>query len=348
MPEENYNFNIQDWWKQLDLIWKKILKKALDINHNPDINELKEILKIESVDCENTSIISLEPLQYLTKLRKLNCSRTEIISLEKIRNLTLIDELNCSGTKIKNIEPISKFSNLWILKCFNTPIINLQGMEELYSLEYFYCSDTMIEDVEPLRNLTKLKLVDCSNTRLKTDEPLRHLKDYKNIVKVYNTDYSNVKEFDPNNKDELFEEAARLIVQHQQGSTSLLQRKLKLGYNRAVRIIDQLEIAGIVGPFEGSKAREVKVKNELELERYLKYLEDGILITSVPEIVKVENVTNIESEIDSSKVLENESEENLFSNENNFIKKRDNYLVLAIIVLITIFIFALLKVFELI
>ncbi len=77
------------------------------------------------------------------------------------------------------------------------------------------------------------------------------------------------KEFDPNNKDELFEEAARLIVQHQQGSTSLLQRKLKLGYNRAGRIIDQLESAGIVGPFEGSKAREVRIKTEFELEQFL-------------------------------------------------------------------------------
>jgi len=78
------------------------------------------------------------------------------------------------------------------------------------------------------------------------------------------------KEFDPNERDELFEEAARLVVQYQHGSTSLLQRKLKLGYNRAGRIIDQLEAVGIVGPFEGSKAREVKVKTEMELEQYLK------------------------------------------------------------------------------
>ena len=79
-------------------------------------------------------------------------------------------------------------------------------------------------------------------------------------------------DFDPNQRDELFEEAARIIVQHQQGSTSLLQRKLKLGYNRAGRIIDQLEAAKIVGPFEGSKAREVLVANEMALEQFLRDL----------------------------------------------------------------------------
>lgn len=79
-------------------------------------------------------------------------------------------------------------------------------------------------------------------------------------------------ELDPGERDELFEDAAYLIVASQQGSTSLLQRKLKLGYNRAGRIIDQLEAAGIVGPFEGSKAREVKVATEFALEQFLKDL----------------------------------------------------------------------------
>ncbi len=73
-------------------------------------------------------------------------------------------------------------------------------------------------------------------------------------------------------RDELFEDAARVIVNAQQGSTSLIQRKLKLGYNRAGRIIDQLEAVGIVGQFEGSKAREVKVANEMALEQFLKDL----------------------------------------------------------------------------
>jgi S-DNA-T family DNA segregation ATPase FtsK/SpoIIIE len=67
-------------------------------------------------------------------------------------------------------------------------------------------------------------------------------------------------------RDDLFEDAARLVVSHQQGSTSLIQRKFSIGYNRAGRIIDQLEAAGIVGPFEGSKARQVLIQDDLSLE----------------------------------------------------------------------------------
>lgn len=79
-------------------------------------------------------------------------------------------------------------------------------------------------------------------------------------------------DFDPNDRDSMFEDAARLIVMHQQGSTSLIQRKLKLGYNRAGRIIDQLEAAGVVGPFEGSKAREVLIPDDYALEQFLNEL----------------------------------------------------------------------------
>ncbi|MFM8565647.1 MAG: DNA translocase FtsK [Bacteroidota bacterium] len=73
-------------------------------------------------------------------------------------------------------------------------------------------------------------------------------------------------------RDSMFEEAARMVVIHQQGSASLLQRKLKLGYNRAGRLIDQLEDAGIIGPFEGSKARQVLVQDEVQLNERLKNL----------------------------------------------------------------------------
>jgi S-DNA-T family DNA segregation ATPase FtsK/SpoIIIE len=77
------------------------------------------------------------------------------------------------------------------------------------------------------------------------------------------------RDFDLSDRDSLFEEAARLIVQNQMGSTSLIQRRMKLGYNRAGRLMDQLEAAGIVGPNQGSKARDVLVKTEHELEQIL-------------------------------------------------------------------------------
>lgn len=74
---------------------------------------------------------------------------------------------------------------------------------------------------------------------------------------------------DLNDRDPLFDEAARLIVVHQQGSTSLIQRKFSIGYNRAGRLMDQLEAAGIVGPTQGSKAREVLIADEYSLEQRL-------------------------------------------------------------------------------
>lgn len=77
---------------------------------------------------------------------------------------------------------------------------------------------------------------------------------------------------DLSDRDPLFEEAARLIVVHQQGSTSLIQRKFSIGYNRAGRLMDQLEAAGIVGPTQGSKAREVIIADEYSLEQKLSHL----------------------------------------------------------------------------
>ncbi len=77
-------------------------------------------------------------------------------------------------------------------------------------------------------------------------------------------------EVDLRKRDGMFDEAARLVVQHQQGSTSLIQRKFSIGYNRAGRIVDQLEAAGIVGPFEGSKARQVLIHDEYSLEQLLR------------------------------------------------------------------------------
>ncbi|MBO6515687.1 MAG: DNA translocase FtsK 4TM domain-containing protein [Bacteroidia bacterium] len=89
------------------------------------------------------------------------------------------------------------------------------------------------------------------------------------LPEVQEDSSGNDEALDSNDRDALFEDAARIVIQHQQGSTSLLQRRLKIGYNRAGRIIDQLERAGIVGAFEGSKARQVLMNDEYALEQYL-------------------------------------------------------------------------------
>ncbi len=83
---------------------------------------------------------------------------------------------------------------------------------------------------------------------------------------------SGKEDVDLSERDKMFDEAAKLIVQFQQGSASFLQRKLKLGYNRAGRIVDQMEAAGVIGPFEGSKAREVLIKDMGQLDEILQRL----------------------------------------------------------------------------
>ncbi|ACU03568.1 DNA segregation ATPase FtsK/SpoIIIE and related protein [Pedobacter heparinus DSM 2366] len=111
--------------------------------------------------------------------------------------------------------------------------------------------------------------------------------------------------FDPNELDSMFEDAARIIGIHQQGSTSLIQRKLKLGYNRAGRIIDQLKAIGIVGPFDGSKAREVLIPDDYALELFLNALrlEDGGEVAGTGVKVAVsENVVEREGNNGWSKI----------------------------------------------
>ncbi len=89
------------------------------------------------------------------------------------------------------------------------------------------------------------------------------------LPEVIDDSAADTDSFDPDARDDLFEDAARLIVESQQGSTSLIQRKFSIGYNRAGRIIDQLESAGIVGSYEGSKARKVLIKDLFSLEQIL-------------------------------------------------------------------------------
>jgi S-DNA-T family DNA segregation ATPase FtsK/SpoIIIE len=96
-----------------------------------------------------------------------------------------------------------------------------------------------------------------------------YLEAYK-LPEFVNERELKAREFHLSDRDPLFDEAARLIVMNQLGSTSLIQRKMKLGYNRSNRIMDQLEAAGVVGCGMGSQPRDVLVKSEMELEQYLR------------------------------------------------------------------------------
>jgi len=114
------------------------------------------------------------------------------------------------------------------------------------------------------------------NALITTDE-VEKICEYIENQKGYSEPYylpsliekNNKESINPEDRDPLFEEAARLIIRTQQGSVSLIQRRLKVGYARAGRIIDELEAAGVVGPFDGSKARQVLMESESELEAIL-------------------------------------------------------------------------------
>lgn len=95
------------------------------------------------------------------------------------------------------------------------------------------------------------------------------------LLPEYVGEESEGPDIDLDERDSLFDEAAKILVTHQQGSASLLQRKLKIGYNRAGRLIDQMEVAGIIGPFKGSKAREVLITDLVSLELHLANLNGG-------------------------------------------------------------------------
>ncbi len=126
------------------------------------------------------------------------------------------------------------------------------------------------EDEKEFSSLSKTKNEDgFSELQTHIEEVVLTKSEIENFIKqevVARTSNEESFGFSSNNFDPLFKEAAEIIVIAQQGSASLLQRKLKLGYNRAGRLIDELELTGIVGPFEGGKARSVNISDLAQLD----------------------------------------------------------------------------------
>lgn len=161
------------------------------------------------------------------------------------------------------------FKNLFAKKINNIEISNLENSVKL--------EDTTAQVVEKKYVSKKTnKISPVKNNSTLSEERKEELIEMaaKDALKQNNNDDN----FDFNNRDPFFDEAARLLVSHQQSSTSLIQRRLKLGYNRAGRLIDQLESAGIIGIFQESSGREVLVKSHEDLENYFN---TGVLIYNV-------------------------------------------------------------------
>lgn len=138
------------------------------------------------------------------------------------------------------------------------------------------------EKTEIINNVSLNKRTDSQSETQKenyilTEEEIRYFTNNeieRRTKDIYSRDSVGINStmIDFSKRDPLFEEAARLIVANQQGSTALIQRKFSIGYNRAGRIVDQLEVAGIIGPFEGSRARQVLILDDYHLEQILKDL----------------------------------------------------------------------------
>lgn len=275
---EDSTDDLRLWWRALDAPWQRIFKTALDINHAPTDAELQEVVGLEAIDCSGKTIISLEPLQRLRNLQRLDAHNTRITRLGRISGLRNLVELNISGTSVTSLEPLEHLTRLWSLHCAGCPLTSLNGLQQLVELGHLDVTGTAVTSLAPIAYLPQLKNVIACDTQLRDKVSTAGLEAAGVTVLYLNTPLAAARDLAAQQseaaaallqKDSMFEEAARCVVLHQQGSTSLLQRKLKLGYNRAGRLIDQLERAGVVSPFDGSKARDVLVPDEYQLELLL-------------------------------------------------------------------------------
>jgi len=274
---------LRTWWRALDTPWQRIFKRSLDINHTPTDEELKEISQLEAIDCGGTNIISLEPLQLLAGLRHLDAHNTKITRVERLSTLFQLEELDLSGTLVSSLASLHLLTKLWSVRCIGCPLTSLQGLQQATGLAYLDISSTSITSLEPLLLLPNLRSITANASSLTDEASVKTLEEKGVLIQYDFTPLATAREAAAQQAryaqepvatrflalDSQFVEAARCIVLHQQGSTSLIQRKLKLGYNRAGRLVDLLEQAGIVGAFEGSKARVVLIPDAYQLEMLL-------------------------------------------------------------------------------
>lgn len=135
--EEKEKLNLEEWFKNLDVTWKRIFKQEIDINRNPTLIDIENIINLENVDCSKSYIISLDPLKCFKRLKKLDISNTKIKRLDKIRGCLSLEEINASNTEIKDITPLQNLVNLKKLDVSNTKVSSIEEVSGIIELIYF-------------------------------------------------------------------------------------------------------------------------------------------------------------------------------------------------------------------
>jgi tetratricopeptide (TPR) repeat protein len=241
--------------KAIDIKPEFLLATALD----KDLSNIEAVQSLSKRLNESTNNILIDFLTFESSNFEVNAVKSRIKNLSKLdfpqrKNLSSKARLLKLKTpliatlelKIESINGLKKYKP--ILQSLKHFIGLLNKFDSFHSVEKF---------VSLIENNNTINEIKTSNF----DEQNFNEQDFDESFSEENVDFTQA--------DPYFVQASRIIVQYQQGSTSLIQRRLKLGYNRAGRIIDQLEAAGIVGPNEGSKSREVLIATEKELEDFL-------------------------------------------------------------------------------
>lgn len=164
-----------DWWGQLDAAWQRIFHRLLQLNHAPTARDVARLRNVPELDCSQTEIQSLAPVQYTPDLRTLECDHTALTDLTPLRHLHQLQRLNCNATLIENLEPLRDLVNLQQLSCSGTRVRSLEPLQYLTNLQNLSIGETPVQSLEPLRSLTHLRVVYCSHTPITSLAPLREL-----------------------------------------------------------------------------------------------------------------------------------------------------------------------------
>jgi internalin A len=137
-----------------------------------DLEPLRELTNLQTIDCRGAQVSDLEPLRGLTSLQYLYCSSTQVSDLEPLQGLTSLQILDCSGTQVSDLNPLHGLTSLQNLQCDFTQVSNLEPLRGHSGLQTLDCSGTQVSDLEPLRGLSSIQRLDCSSTQVCELEPI--------------------------------------------------------------------------------------------------------------------------------------------------------------------------------